>query len=66
MTQERLSTKEAAGIIGFSFHTLKKWRRGKKVWELGLRGPKFRSVHGRIFYELDDLETWLRLCGERD
>jgi hypothetical protein len=58
-----LSTKEAAAVIGYSFHTLKKWRRGRKVWEFGLKGPKFASVHGRIFYTQDAVEDWLTLCG---
>jgi hypothetical protein len=59
----RLSTKEAAAWLGYSHHTLKKWRRGRKDWEIGLKGPKFRSVHGRIFYFLDALEDWQKLCG---
>lgn len=63
MQEKRLSTKEAAAIIGYSHLTLKKWRRGRKEWELGLRGPKFKSVHGRVFYTVDALETWLKLCG---
>lgn len=63
MGEKKLSTKEAAVILGYSYHTLKKWRRGKKAWELGLRGPKFKSVHGRIFYTVDALEDWVKLCG---
>ena len=50
-------------MLGYSHHTLKKWRRGRKDWEIGLKGPKFRSVHGRIFYFLDALEDWQKLCG---
>ena len=60
---KKLTTKEAAAILGYSFHTLKKWRRGRKQWELGLRGPKFKSVHGRFYYSMDALEDWLKLCG---
>jgi hypothetical protein len=63
MMDKKLSTKEAAVILGYSYHTLKKWRQGKKSWELGLRGPKFKSVHGRVFYTMDALDDWLTLCG---
>ena len=58
MREKRLTAKEAAVIIGYSHHTLKKWRKGRREWELGLKGPKFRSVHGR-----DAVEDWLTLCG---
>ena len=60
---KKLSTKEAAAVLGYSPLTLKKWRKGRKVWELGLRGPKFGSVHGRVFYTVDALEDWVKLCG---
>jgi hypothetical protein len=63
MGEKKLSTKEAAVILGYSYHTWKKWRHGKKSWELGLRGPKFKSVHGRVFYTMDALDDWLKLCG---
>ena len=63
MREKRLTTKEAAVILGYSHMTLKKWRRGRKEWELGLRGPKFKSVHGRVFSTEDALEDWLKLCG---
>lgn len=63
MSKDKLSTKEAADFLEYSHHTLKKWRKGRKVWEVGLRGPKFKSVHGRVFYTLDALEDWKRLCG---
>jgi hypothetical protein len=63
MGEKKLSTKEAAAVLGYSYHTLKKWRRGRKTWELGLRGPKFKSVHGRVFYTMDALDDWLKLCG---
>lgn len=63
MSKKKLSTKEAADVLGYSYHTLKKWRHGKKAWELGLRGPKFKSVHGRVFYTMDALDDWLKLCG---
>jgi hypothetical protein len=63
MREKRLTTKEAAVILGYSHHTLKKWRRGRKEWELGLKGPKFWSVHGLIFYTQSSLDDWLTLCG---
>lgn len=63
MREKRLTAKEAAVIIGYSHHTLKKWRKGRREWELGLKGPKFRSVHGRIFYTMGAVEDWLTLCG---
>ena len=61
--EKKFSTKEAAAVLGYSYHTLKKWRQGHKIWVLGLRGPKFKSVHGRVFYTVDALEDWLKLCG---
>jgi hypothetical protein len=63
-TEKRLSPKEAAAVIGYSVHTLKKWRKGKKTWEFGLRGPKFVTIHGRIYYSEDALDTWITLCGD--
>lgn len=60
---QRLTPKEAAQIIGYSVSTMKHWRRGKKVWEPGLPGPRFFSIHGRIFYSREALEDWERLCG---
>lgn len=64
--EKRLSPKEAAAILGYSHHTLKKWRKGRKSWEIGLKGPKFKSVHGRVFYTPGALEDWLFLFGERE
>ena len=63
VTMQRLTPKEAAQIIGYSVSTMKHWRRGKKVWEPGLPGPRFFSIHGRIFYSREALEDWERLCG---
>ena len=53
---QRLTPKEAAQIIGYSVSTM------KKVWEPGLLGPRFFSIHGRIFYSREALEDWERLC----
>lgn len=58
---KRLSTKEAADYIGFSPHTLRNWRKGRKRWTIGLYGPKFGSIHGRIFYIPSDLDAWMEL-----
>ena len=64
---QKLSTKEAAAYLGYSPFTLRNWRMGRKEWRIGLRGPKFHSRHGRIFYFMEDLETWEKLCGtEKD
>lgn len=59
----KFSTKEAAAILGYSHYTLRNWRQGFKHWRIGLSGPKFDSVHGRIFYPENALEDWLELCG---
>lgn len=58
-----LSTKQAAELIGFSYLTLRNWRLGKKVWEPGLRGPKFDNIHGRIVYQRDHVLDWLARFG---
>ena len=60
---DRLTPKEAAEIIGYSVHTLREWRQGKKRWQVGLPGPRFYSIHGRIFYTKAALDDWERLCA---
>lgn len=55
---ERMTPKEAAAYLGFSTSTLEKWRRGKKVWDESDRGPRYTSLHGRIWYRRDWLEDW--------
>ena len=60
---KKFSTKEAAAILGYSQYTLRNWRQGFKHWKIGLSGPRFDSVHGRIFYTFEALEDWLKLCG---
>ena len=60
---KKLSTKEAAVILGYSPYTLRNWRQGFKRWRIGLSGPKFDSIHGRIFYTEDALDDWMKLCG---
>lgn len=48
----RVSAKDAAAYVGLSEKTLAMWRsRGT--------GPKFLK-RGRIFYFVQDLESWLR------
>lgn len=60
---KRLTTKEAAAFLGYSPYTLRNWRQGYKTWRVGLNGPKFDSVHGRIYYLEEDLCTWMALSG---
>lgn len=63
---KRYTPKEAAVILGYSIETLRHWRRGKKIWEPGL-GPRFFSIHGRIFYTEASLSDFIRLhVAERD
>ena len=59
---QRLTTDDAASILGFSASTLRQWRKGQKEWRPGL-GPWFYSVNGRVFYTHESLEDWERLCG---
>jgi DNA-binding transcriptional regulator YdaS (Cro superfamily) len=65
MSIKRLSTKEAAAMLGFSASTLRQWRKGRKAWEPGL-GPRFYSINRRIFYTQEALEDWEHLCGSRE
>lgn len=59
---EKLTPKETAQEIGYSVSTLKRWRQGHKQWNPNLWGPRFYSVHGRIFYTRESIEDWERLC----
>lgn len=59
---DRLTTKEAAAILGYSVSTLRHWRKGSKVWRPGL-GPYFFSINGRIFYPKESIDDFLCLCG---
>ena len=52
-----LTTKQAAEFLGYSPETLKKWRMGQKVWQIGL-GPRFYAINGRIMYREDWLQEW--------
>lgn len=56
----RLTTKEAADLLGYSAATLKRWRHGAKTWQPGL-GPRFYTINGRVFYRRDWIEDWERL-----
>ncbi|WP_458400023.1 hypothetical protein [Mailhella sp.] len=58
-----LTTKEAAAMVGKSWCTLRNWRKGKKVWQPGLRGPKFNNIHGRILYKEEDVLDWYQRFG---
>ena len=51
MTIKRVNTEEAAKILGLSPGTLEVWRcRG--------RGPRYKKIGRRVFYDLNDLETF--------
>ena len=63
MDENFLSTKEAAVILRKSWCTLRNWRKGRKIWEPGLRGPKFNNIHGRIVYQEEDVLEWKRRFG---
>jgi predicted site-specific integrase-resolvase len=51
MAVERLTPKEAAGLIGYSVKTLQRWR------EQGT-GPRWVRYHGRIWYRRDWIKDW--------
>lgn len=61
----RLSTKEAAEVLGYSADTLRHWRMGQKVWQPGL-GPRFGCINGRIFYTSASLDIWMRAYADPD
>lgn len=50
-------------MLGYSAHTLRHWRQGRKRWTPDLPGPRFFSIHGRIFYTPEGLEDWAALYG---
>ncbi len=50
-------------MVGKSWCTLRNWRKGKKVWQPGLRGPKFNNIHGRILYKEEDVLDWYQRFG---
>lgn len=55
---DRMSPKEAAAYLGFSLYTLEKWRQGRKLWSPDNKGPRYTSLHGRIWYRKDWLDEW--------
>lgn len=52
MTQ-LMTTKEAAEYLRHSEVTLEQWR-------LSGKGPKFYKPAGKVIYDKDDLDDWLR------
>ncbi len=56
---DRLGPKEAAAYLGYSVHSLAKWRGGKKFWQEGDKGPRFVTCNRRIWYRRDWLDEWL-------
>ena len=52
-TNKRLSTKEAADLVGVSYWTLSSWRKKGK-------GPTFYQLSSRVvFYYATDVDQWL-------
>lgn len=56
MTKEWMTTKEAAEYIGHSESTLETWR----VETEKSAGPKFYKPLGKVLYNKDDLDAWVR------
>lgn len=48
-----MTTKEAAEYLRHSEVTLEQWR-------LSGKGPKFYKPAGKVIYDKDDLDDWLR------
>ncbi len=55
-----LSQKDVSTLTGFSESAIRHWRRGRKVWDSSLLGPRFFSVHGRIYYSMPSVQLWMR------
>ena len=51
MNIKRVNTKQAADILGMSAGTLEVWRC------LG-KGPRYKKIGRKVFYDLQDLETF--------
>jgi len=51
MDIKRVNTKQAADILGMSAGTLEVWRC------LG-KGPRYKKIGRKVFYDLQDLETF--------
>ena len=48
-----MNTKQAAHYLGKAVVTLKKWRQQKK-------GPPYYKIGGRIEYDKDKVDQWVR------
>ena len=51
MTMSRVNTKDAAKILGLSAGTL-------EVWRCHGRGPRYKKIGRRVFYDINDLEAF--------
>ena len=54
-----ISPKEASAYTGYSERALMSWRKGRKTWEPGTKGPRYVAMNGRIWYRKDWLDEWL-------
>lgn len=54
MVSHRVDTVAAAEVLGLRPGTL-------EVWRSYGRGPRFRKIGRKVFYEVDDLETFANL-----
>lgn len=52
MTKSRVNTKDAATILGLSAGTL-------EVWRCHGRGPRYKKIGRRVFYDIEDLEAFV-------
>lgn len=50
--QMMIETRAAAKLLGYTAHTLKKWRVDGK-------GPAYYKVRGKVFYKREELEAFL-------
>jgi hypothetical protein len=53
----KLSTKQAAPIIGVSPATLESWRCRNHPHQ-----PPYYQVNGRVVYDLEETERWMQTC----
>lgn len=56
MNKEWFTTKEAAEYIGHSESTLENWR----VETEKSPGPRFYKPLGKVLYNRDDLDSWVK------
>ena len=56
MSKRKLSTEEAAEILGIRPNTLEVWRSKKK-------GPKYSKIGSRVLYDPDAIEEFFASCN---